>query len=60
MTAVTLLTFIFSDTTAFVILTVIGLGSMLLSPLWMRGVYRLMMTRRYINIEGFRATRERI
>lgn len=60
MAAVTLLTSILGDTTAFAVLTVIGLCSTLLSPLWMRGVYRLMMARRYINIEGFRATRERI
>ncbi len=59
MAAVTLLTSILGNTAAFAVLTVIGLCSTLLSPLWMRGVYRLMMARRYINIEGFRATRER-
>ena len=48
---------IFNDTTAFLILIVIGLVFTLTNPYWMRNIYQRMMLRRYENLEGFHTTR---
>ena len=36
---------------------VLGLAGIATMPLWLRSTYRRMMARRYVNMEGFRATR---
>lgn len=36
---------------------VLGLAGIVTMPLWLRSTYRRMMARRYVNMEGFRATR---
>ena len=48
---------VFSTTTAYLILIVIGLAFTFSEPYWMRNIYQRMMTRRYENLEGFHATR---
>lgn len=48
---------VFSTTTAYLILIVIGLAFTISEPYWMRNIYQRMMTRRYENLEGFHATR---
>ena len=35
----------------------LGIAGITLAPVWLRATYRRMMARRYINMEGFRATR---
>ena len=47
---------LFSETTAMLVILVIGLGFTLTHPLWMRNIYRRFMRRRYENMEGFRAS----
>lgn len=54
---VTLLQWVFSQTTAFLIQSAIGIVFILTHPLWLRSVYRHMMKRRYQNLEGFYASR---
>lgn len=51
------LVFVFNETTAYIVLSVIGLLFTLTHPLWLRNVYKRMMKRRYVNLEGFHATR---
>ena len=48
---------VFSTTTAYLILIVIGIAFTFSEPYWMRNIYQRMMTRRYENLEGFHATR---
>ncbi len=48
---------IFDQTTAFLILIVIGLLFTVTEPYWMRNIYQRMMLRRYQNLEGFHTTR---
>jgi len=54
---VALMLLLFSETAAYIVLAVIGLGFTLAHPWWMRNVYNRMMSRRYENLEGFHATR---
>lgn len=48
---------IFSETTSYWILILIGLAITLTEPLWMRNLYRRIMLRRYDNLDGFHSTR---
>ena len=48
---------IFSETTSYWILIIIGLAITLTEPLWMRNLYRRIMLRRYDNLDGFHSTR---
>ena len=54
---VMLLQAIFSETTAYLALIIIGLAITLAEPYWMRNIYLRMMRRRYENLEGFHSTR---
>jgi hypothetical protein len=47
---------LFSETTAMLVILVIGLGFTLTHPLWLRNIYRRFMRRRYENMEGFRSS----
>lgn len=53
--AVLLLTL--DETTAYIILIVIGLILTVTHPLWLRNIYSRMMHRKYVNLEGFHASR---
>jgi len=55
---VTLLIALFELETVGWILFVVGLIFTLLHPVWLKNVYRRMMTRRYANLDGFRETRQ--
>lgn len=46
-----------SEAASYAIMTIIGIAFIVLRPLWMRNIYNRFMQRRYINLEGFRATR---
>ena len=48
---------VFSLTLAYILLILIGLAFVVTEPLWMRNIYSRMMQRRYINLEGFHASR---
>jgi len=48
---------ILGNTTAYIIMLVIGLIFIITNRLWMRNIYNRMMKRRYINMEAFRASR---
>ncbi len=52
-----LLQALFSDTTSYVVMLVIGLAFIATSGIWIGNIYRRFMTRRYENMESFRATR---
>lgn len=52
-----LLQAIFDNNTAYIVLIVIGLAFTFTESMWMRTIYRRMMRRRYINLEGFHSTR---
>ena len=52
-----ILVVLFSIEVASLVMITIGLAGTLLYPLWLRAIYRAMMKRRYVNMEGFRATR---
>lgn len=47
----------FSTTTAYTIQALLGLVFMVCHPWWLRNIYQRMMTNKYDNLEGFRATR---
>lgn len=47
----------FGNTVAYVVMLVIGTIFILTRDRWLDNVYRRMMRRRYVNMEGFRATR---
>lgn len=48
---------IFSNDTAGAIMCAIGLAGTILSPLWLKNIYKRFMSHRYENMEGFRQTR---
>ena len=54
---VAIMILLFEESTAYIVLAVLGLLFTLGHPLWLRNVYRRMMTRKYENMEGFHATR---
>jgi hypothetical protein len=56
-TLVGLLVALLPETTAFLIIAVIGLTLTLTTPLWMRNIYHRLMARKYRNLDGFHATR---
>ena len=47
----------FSETTAYLILSLIGLFFTLTHPIWLRNIYKRLMARKYENLEGFHASR---
>ena len=47
----------FDETVAYITLIVIGAAFTLTESWWMRNIYRRLMKRRYINLEGFHSTR---
>lgn len=51
-----ILTSLFSETTAMLIILIMGAALTLAHPLWLRHIYRRFMARRYENMEGFRAS----
>ncbi len=52
-----LLPLLMGKTTAYVCIICIGLIFIVTSNFWIRGIYKKMMLRRYVNLEGFRSTR---
>jgi hypothetical protein len=50
-------TSIFGDTIGYIILIIIGLILTLTHPIWLRNIYKRMMKRRYVNLDGFHETR---
>jgi hypothetical protein len=57
---VKLLQLALGPTWGLVVLLAIGIGFTVTNGIWMRGAYRRFMKHRYGNMEGFRATRERL
>lgn len=49
---------IYGEVTAEWILLVVGVAFTLASPLWLKNIYARFMKRRYVNMEGFRDTRQ--
>ena len=47
----------FSSNTAYTILLIIGVVCILTHKIWLRNVYKRIMKRKYINLEGFAASR---
>ena len=54
---VALLILFFDEATAYIVLAVIGLAFTAAHPLWLRNIYSRMMARKYVNLEGFHASR---
>ena len=54
---VLLLQAIFSENMAYITLIIIGAAFTLTESWWLRNIYRRMMKRRYVNLEGFHSTR---
>jgi hypothetical protein len=54
---VTVLQLTLGETWGYIVQALIGLAFTLTSPLWIRNIYHRMMARKYINLEGFHATR---
>ena len=46
------------ETGTYLLMITIGLCFILTHPLWIRNIYRRMMSRRYENLEGFHTTRQ--
>ena len=45
------------EDTAYTVLAMIGLLFTLAHPIWLRNIYNRMMRRKYVNMEGFHASR---
>jgi len=45
------------EDTAYTIMAIIGLALTLAHPIWLRNIYNRMMRRKYVNLEGFHASR---
>ena len=54
---VLLLQAFFSENVAYITLIIIGAAFTLTESWWLRNIYRRMMKRRYVNLEGFHSTR---
>lgn len=54
---VALLIIVASETTAYIVLALVGLLFTLAHPIWLRNIYNRMMKRKYENMEGFHASR---
>jgi hypothetical protein len=54
---VAILLLLFSETIAYIVLSVIGFVFTLAHPWWLRNIYERMMERKHENLEGFHATR---
>ncbi len=52
-----LLYFLFSDTVAYITFACIGLIFVALHKLWLKNIYKRLMKRKYVNMEGFRSSR---
>lgn len=57
MALVAFVSFVFNETTAYVVLGAVGVVLTVTHPFWLRNIYNRMMTRRYENLEGFHASR---
>ena len=54
---VALFIILFDENTAYILLAIIGFIITLLHPIWLRHIYKRMMLRKYVNMEGFHASR---
>ena len=45
------------EDTAYVVMSLLGLLFTLAHPIWLRNIYNRMMKRKYVNMEGFHASR---
>ena len=54
---ISLLQTLLSDTVAYLTMLFIGVAFIFTYPIWMRNIYQRMMKRKYILLEGFRASR---
>jgi len=54
---VAVLMLVCSETVAYLVMAVIGLVFTIAHPWWLRRVYRRMMHRKYVNLDGFHTTR---
>lgn len=54
---ISLLQTLLSDTVAYLTMLFIGIAFIVTYPIWMRNIYQRMMKRKYILLEGFRASR---
>ena len=54
---ISLLKAAFSENTAYIVLLAVGVVFILTHKFWLYNIYKRFMKRRYINMEGFRATR---
>jgi len=52
-----ILMFCLGDELAYIIIIILGLAVTAAHPYWLRNVYRRMMKRKYVNMEGFHASR---
>ena len=52
-----LLPLLLGETVAYIVILCVGVFFIATSKYWIRSIYNKMMKRRYINLEGFRATR---
>lgn len=54
-----LCSYLFSDNIANIVECLVGLAFILTNRLWIKNIVRRMMTRKYVNIEGFQISREK-
>jgi len=54
---VTVMQTLMGDTVAYIVMLVIGLAFISTYRIWTRNIYQRMMKRKYILLEGFRASR---
>ena len=54
---VAILILLFDEDTAYAVLALVGFVFTVAHPLWLRNIYSRMMARKYINLEGFHASR---
>ena len=52
-----LATLLLGDPWGFILLMCMGIAGVLTHKIWLKNIYKRFMVRRYINMEGFRATR---
>ncbi|MGX8696939.1 MAG: DUF5687 family protein, partial [Prevotella sp.] len=47
----------FEEDTAYAVMALLGLVLTVAHPIWLRNIYRRLMKRKYVNMEGFHASR---
>ena len=57
-TLVVVFVLLLQEETAYIVLAVTGLLLTLSHPLWLRNIYKRMMKRKYVNLDGFHCTRQ--